>query len=185
MSDSSSSQDEPENIQPPVEDQQNDEPPPAVTAPPPQQQKSPEKKVQYYMRGGQQFQENNIVPVHTVFFFSIPYKIDQAEFKKFVEKFGEVQNIYEKCENGNYFVTYYDLRSAIAAVEQDRNETLNDRVVRMNYAYKARKQRKDPLCATVSVHLQSTSGVTEAEVRSAFSTFGDILTIRKLSLIHI
>lgn len=191
MSDSSS-QDEPETGHPQVEDQQDEpynEPLPAVSTPQsstkatfPLQVPPSEKKAQYYMRGGQQFQENNIVPVHTVFFFSIPFKIDQNVFQKFVEKFGDVQNIYEKREKGNYFVTYYDLRSAIAAVEQDRKETLNNRLVRMNYAYKAKRQRKDPLCATVSIQLQpSSADVSEDEVRSVFSAFGDILQIRKES----
>lgn len=182
MSDPSSSNEEQEQIQPPADENetivenQMSEPPPASSAPAPQQK--PEKKAQYYVRGGQTFQENNTIPVHTVFFFSIPYDIDQGVFEKFVEKFGEVSNIFKKSEKGNYFVTYYDLRSAINAVEQDRKETLNDRTVRMNYAYKAKRQRREPVCATVSVQIQN-SNVTEDEVREAFSQFGEILSIRR------
>jgi RNA recognition motif-containing protein len=133
-------------------------------------------------RNSKYHDDENKDPVHTVFFFNIIFGINYNEFKSFVEKFGEVSNIYEKSEKGFYFVTYYDVRSAQRAIEEAPGHLLHGRPVKANYAYKADNPRREPVCATISVKLGDAikiNNVFDSEINDAFQKFGEIRSIKR------
>ena len=121
-------------------------------------------------------------PVHTVFFYNIPYHMDYNEFKSFVEKFGEVSSIYDKGEKGFYFVTYFDIRHAQRAVEEAPGQELRGRPVKAGYAYKTDHPRREIICSTIVVKFAdggSMEDITDAAVQETFSPFGELRQIKR------
>ena len=121
-------------------------------------------------------------PVHTVFFYNLPYSLDNDKFKIFVEKFGEVASLFDRHEKGFYFVTYYDVRHSKKAIEEAPGTELHGRPLKAGYAYKTDHPRKEKISSTILVKFadgSSMESVTDQDLQEAFSPFGEVRAIRR------
>ncbi|KAH0785515.1 polyadenylate-binding protein, cytoplasmic and nuclear [Histomonas meleagridis] len=122
-------------------------------------------------------EDDNKEPIHTVFFFNIPYNVTYDEFSQYASKYGEISNIYSIFERGMAFVTYYDIRDAINAVKNPY-EKIHDRIIKTSFAFKPpAHSKRDPHSACSTVHvksLESISNVLIDDVKESIAQFGEI-----------
>lgn len=116
-------------------------------------------------------------PIHTVFYFNIPYDVTNDEFREFASKFGEITNVYPIFDKGIAFVTYNDLRDAQRAVLSS-DVYLHNRKVKRDFASKPPDHaRKNPCdtCSTVLVtSLEDVSKIKADDVIGKMREFGEI-----------
>lgn len=76
-------------------------------------------------------------PIRTVFFYNIDYNASQDEFRTYAEQFGEIYNLFgtKLQTKGNAFVTYYNINSAIKAVDKTQDIDFRQRKISSNYSY--------------------------------------------------
>ena len=136
--------------------------------------------------------DENKEPIHTVFFFNIPFDVEMNEFTQFVNKFGEVSNIYPKFEKGVAFVTYYDIRDAIKSVKSP-HEKIRDRLIKTAFAYRPPSHsRRDPRksCSCVSLRLTNNNEnlfekISFDNVKQVMEQFGEIRDLCQVDDVYV
>ncbi|OHS98479.1 hypothetical protein TRFO_35107 [Tritrichomonas foetus] len=123
--------------------------------------------------------------IHTAFFSNVPFNISLDKFKEFVSEYGDIANMYSLInEKGIAFVTYYDIRNAVKAVEQANDKILNGRNIRTNYANRSSFPHCDPraTCACLLVSCESASspdGSSEKSKSDTKVTIHDVIGFMK------
>ena len=128
----------------------------------------------------QKTQINN--PLHTVFFYNIPYNVSNEEFRNFALQYGEIMNLHPNLSKGQAFATYYDIRNAEKAVHDVQDKEFNGRRISSNFAFRPPNlgKKDQPTSANVLVKpVNYLASITEQDVSDALKSFGEIRTINK------
>lgn len=120
-------------------------------------------------------------PIHTVFFYNIPYTLPREDFISFAQQYGEISNQYLTIDKkGVAFITYFDIRNSERAVADAEGKELAGRAIGTNFAYTPPKtSRRDQFatCATIRVQTTKPIVVKESDLAEALRAFGEIRII--------
>ena len=154
--------------------------PPAPHPPRPERPERPRKPERPERQPRQKTQINN--PLHTVFFYNIPYNVSNEEFRNFALQYGEIMNLHPNLSKGQAFATYYDIRNAEKAVHDVQDKEFNGRRISSNFAFRPPNlgKKDQPTSANVLVKpVNYLAAITEQDVSDALKSFGEIRTINK------
>lgn len=142
---------------------------------PPPMPKPPAKEV----RPRQKTQINP--PLHTVFFYNMPFNTPKEKINEFVSQFGEIVNLYPRSEKGQAFATYYDIRDAEKAVEAVQDREFMERKVSSNFAFHPPTIGTVGQCPTsASIFVKPVNpsvNITDKDLDRVLSPFGEIRSI--------
>lgn len=117
---------------------------------------------------------------NALFIKNLPYDLTPDEFNSIFSQFGEIATTFINTisKRGIAFVTYYDIRNAIKAVEGLKDFTAHGRKPQVNYSYKPPSYSGlDPRETCPRILLtpaHPAHRVSEDAVRQSLSKFGDI-----------
>jgi len=124
-------------------------------------------------------------PLHTVFFYNIPFNLPKEEFISFASQYGEIYNQYLTIDKkGTAFITYFDIRNSERAVGDAQGKELGGRNIGTNFAFTPPKtSKRDPYstCATVIVKGSPQVPIKENDISDALRVYGEIRSIEAYS----
>lgn len=122
-------------------------------------------------------------PLHTVFFYNIPYNVPTEEIRSFANQYGEIMNLHSVIESkGQAFATYYDIRNAEKAVADVQDKEFAGRKISSNFAFRPPNLgKKDQMPTSANVLVRATDGsrLSQSEVSAALKDFGEIRAINQ------
>eukprot|EP00923_Selenidium_pygospionis_P027665 GHVN01049884.1.p1 GENE.GHVN01049884.1~~GHVN01049884.1.p1 ORF type:complete len:394 (+),score=41.21 GHVN01049884.1:3-1184(+) len=126
-------------------------------------------------------------PCRVLFIRNIPYGTSEDEITAQLSVHGEIKEIGSSLsKRGIFFVTYFDLRAAIAAKRQSSDMRIDGRRVYISYSFSKmdqnRKQTCDEACDQGTLYLRfvdCNSAQTREAVSNLVSVHGDVKEIRK------
>ena len=120
-------------------------------------------------------------PLHTVFFYNIPYTTTVDEIRQFALQYGEIMNLHPNISGkGQAFATYYDIRDAERAVADVQDKDFNGRRISSNFAFRPPNlgKRDQPTSANVLVKpVNYLVSLSEKDVSDALKPYGEIRSI--------
>ena len=119
---------------------------------------------------------------NALFIKNLPYAMSSDEFLNVFKQFGEIASSSLHIQNrGIAFVTFFDIRSAEAAVNGLRNFTAYGRHPVIDYSYKPPNYSKiDPRVYSSLVKVVSNKPLKMDEIKNEFSKFGEISEIKEI-----
>lgn len=130
-------------------------------------------------------------PSNSIYIKNIPYDLTNEEFLNIYSKFGEIASSTNRIKGrGMAFITYYNIHSAIDAIEQMKSVKVHDRIPTTTFAFKAPPYSGiDPKMTSTIVEVQpiqpASQVLTQDQVSQVLSNFGQIYQINEVGPNHI
>lgn len=119
-------------------------------------------------------------PSRTLFVRNISCNVEDDELKQLFEVHGTIRNMYTQCKHrGFVMISYFDIRHAKSAMKALQNKVIKKRKIDIHYSIPKDNPSERDLNQGTLVVFNLDSSITNDELKSIFSKYGEVKEIRE------